>query len=77
MDVGGKYVPTCLQLIVRLKYFFRLQNCRCIPNVLSRHEQGKREIFITAEIFVLRNTANCCNRNSHPESKKQINRNAD
>jgi len=62
---------------VRLKYFFRLQNFRCIPDVLLRHEQAVCEIFITAEIFFWRNTANYYNRNSRPESKKQINRNND
>jgi len=59
-----------------VKIFLSFENFRCIPNVLLRHEQEMREIFITAEIFVLRNTANYYNRNSRPESKKQINRNA-
>jgi len=49
-----------------------LQNVRCVPEVLLRHEQEICEIFITAKIFVLRNTTNYCNRNSRPRSKKQM-----
>jgi len=66
VDIGGKYVPTRCKLIERLKYFCPLQNVRCIPDVLLRHEQEICEIIITAEIFVLRKTANYNNRKSRP-----------
>jgi len=51
-----------------------LQNVRCVPDVLLRREQETCEIYITAGIFVLGNTAKYFNRNIRPGSKKKMKR---